>query len=112
MMKPICIFSYNSRGFNSIKQDFLKTLVLSAGTDAIICNQENFILKSNEYLVRKCLDSHHIFFKPAQKESFEGRPKNGMFVAVPQYLKEIVTDVSQPSERLQSLIFKFENCFC
>ena len=41
---------------------------MSGGTDTIICNQENFILKANEYVIRKALPDHHIFFKPAKKE--------------------------------------------
>ena len=79
----LCIFSYNSRGFDGCKQEFVKALTDIGGCLTIICNQENFILKDNEYVARQALPDHHLIFKPANKEGFEGRPKNGMFVAVP-----------------------------
>lgn len=110
MIDDLCIFSYNSRGFDSSKQDFIKMLSISGGTDTVICNQENFVLQANEYIVRKSLPDHHVFFKAATKASLDGRPKNGMFIAVPEHLKEIAKDVSPPSDRLQSLTLKFDAC--
>ena len=111
MYNNLCIFSYNSRGFNSSKQDFLKTLTVTAGNSlAVICNQENFLLKANEYIAKKALPGHHIFFNPATKDGLNGRPKNGMFVAVPECLKELVKEVSPPSKRMQSLMFNFQAC--
>lgn len=109
MVERLSILSYNSRGFDSCKQDFLKLLSVAGGVNTILCNQENFILKANEYIIRKTLPNHHIFFKAAIKDSLEGRPKNGMFVAIPEHFKEIVTDVSPLSDRLQSLLIKFSS---
>ena len=109
MYKKLCIFSYNSRGFNSSKQEFLKALTITAGDSLpVICNQENFLLKANEYFARNALPNHHIYFNPATKENLNGRPKNGMFVVVPELLKELVKDVSPPSKRMQGLLFKFK----
>ena len=89
----------------------MKTLALTAGDSLpVICNQENFLLKANEYVIKQTLSNYHIFFNPATKESLDGRPKNGMFVAVPTDVKELVKDVSPPSKRLQSLMFNFKTC--
>ena len=101
----ICIFSYNSRGFGDCKKDFVKSLVDMAGCHAIICNQENFILKNNAYVVKQTLPDHEVFFKEALKSGLEGRPKNGMFVAIPRNLKmDTILDVSPRSPRIQSLV--------
>ena len=108
MYKKLCIFSYNSRGFNSSKQEFLKALTTAGDSLPVICNQENFLLKANEYFARNALPNHHIYFNPATKENLNGRPKNGMFVVVPELLKELVKDVSPPSKRMQGLLFKFK----
>ena len=111
MYKNLCIFSYNSRGFNKSKQEFLSSLTAIAGDCLpVICNQENFLLKSNEYFAQNALPDYHIIFNPATMEDLNGRPKNGMFVAVPDPVKEMVKDVSPPSKRLQSLLFRFESC--
>ena len=107
MEVDICIFSYNSRGFDITKQDVLKSLLSVSGSNStIICNQENFLLKANGYIADKCLPEHHIFFKPATKTGLNGRPKNGMFIAVPSYMKESVTDVSPLSSRIQCLLIE------
>ena len=111
MYNKLCIFSYNSRGFSKPKQEFLKTLTIISGDSLpVICNQENFLLKSNEYFARNALPDHHIIFNPATKESLDGRPINGMFVAVPDSIKEKVRDISPPSKRMQSLMFNFDTC--
>ena len=102
MDDKVCIYSYNSRGFDRTKQDILKTLLLiSSDSVPIIFNQENFLLKANGYIIKKCLPDHHIIFKPATKKGLHGRPKNGMFIAVPNCLKESLKDVSPPSARIQ-----------
>ena len=105
-----CIFSYNSRGLNITKQDAIQTLLSISGNSLpIICNQENFLLEANEYKIRQCLPDH-ILFKPAIKEGLNGRPKNGMFIAVPSCLKEKVEDVSPPPLRIQSALIETQHC--
>ena len=111
MYKNLCIFSYNSRGFNKAKQDYLTALTAVAGDCLpVICNQENFLLKSNEYFAKNALPDYHIIFNPATMDDLNGRPKNIMFLAVPDTVKEVIKDVSQPSKRMQSLLFSFESC--
>ena len=70
----------------------------------ILCNQENFLLQSNNFKVKQCLQNAHIIFKKAIKDSINGRPKNGMFIAVPDELKEYVVDVSPNHWRVQAII--------
>ena len=60
MDKNLCIYSCNSRGFHSNKQDILKTLLSVSGDSLpVICNQENFLLKANRFIIEKCLPDHH-----------------------------------------------------
>ena len=106
--KDICIFSYNSRGFHEDNQAVCKDLPKIAGNKfSIICNQENFLLNGNKYKIEQCLPDHHIYFKPAT--GLTGRPKNGMFVAIPKHLKTHVTDVSPAYSRIQAVIMKTIN---
>ena len=85
--EQVCIFSYNFRGFNDCKKDFVKRLININGCQAMICNLENFILKKNAYVIEQTLPDCKIFFKEAIKDGLEGRPKNGMFIALPKCLK-------------------------
>ena len=48
----------------------------------ILCNQEKFLLKANGYMIEHALHGYHILFKPAEEEFLDGRPKNGMFIAI------------------------------
>ena len=94
MNSEVCIYSYNSRGFSDSKQDFIKDLAYTIGrSSTIICNQENFLLQANEYIVKNTLPMHHVIFNPATKDSLDGRPRNGMFIAIPETIKELVKDV-------------------
>ena len=105
----LCVFSYNTRGFTEDKQDICK--LLFAETDEyypIVCNQENFLLKGNSYKVSQCLKGARIIFKQATKESLDGRPKNGMFIAVPGDLKAYVTDVSPHHARIQAIVLSMK----
>ena len=106
--KSLCIYSYNSRGFAQDKQDLCKLLMSTSGnTYPILCNQENFLLRSNGYKIKQCLPGAHVMFKPAIKDTHDkGRPKNGMFVAVPAVMKEYVEDVSPNHWRVQAILVR------
>ena len=106
-----CLISYNSRGFSVAHQELIKTLSsdqVSGNKLPIICNQENFILKGNFYKILKALPDFQIFFNPAVKQNFEsGRPKGGLFIAVPNSIKSSVTDVSPGHWRVQTVVISF-----
>ena len=75
----ICLTSFNSRGFSEHKADLCK-FVLSQYVNVdkipVLCNQENFLLKSNSYRIRKALPGFLTFINPAIKESHDkGRTK-------------------------------------
>ena len=108
--EDLCVISYNSRGFDGSKKDFIKLLAAIGGCSTVICNQENFLLKNNEYMAKQILPEHHLFCKPAVKEGFDGRPKNGMFVAVPLNLREKTKDISPSSDRVQCVVIKDHLC--
>ena len=108
--EDLCVISYNSRGFDGSKKDFIKLLAAIGGCSTVICNQENFLLKNNEYMAKQILPGHHLFCKPAVKEGFDGRPKNGMFVAVPLNLREKTKDISPSSDRVQCVVIKDHLC--
>ena len=105
--KNVCVFSYNSRGFSDDKQKLCKTLMVNSEKYfPILCNQENFLLYGNRFKVKQCLPDARIIFKKATKDSIEGRPKNGMFVAIPGEIKDCVEDVSPNHWRVQAVILK------
>ena len=98
--------SYNTRGFSAQKQLVCQKLVTIASNKIpIICTQETFILRSNAYKISKALPNFHIVFKAAKKDTFDkGRPKNGMFIAIPAILKEKIIDVSPNHHRVQAAL--------
>ena len=109
--KYICFYSFNSRGFHKDKQDICKLLALKNHSNLpILCNQENFPLQNNGYKVRWCLTDSHIFFKRVVMESTYGRPKNGIFIAVPKEIKENVKDISPNHWRTQAVIVHTLEC--
>ena len=76
----------------------------------ILFNQENFLLHSNKHKVTKAIPDFHVVFKPAIKNNkFEGRPKNGMFIAVPLHLRSNIVDVSPVNYRIQAFILNLDN---
>ena len=108
----LCIFSYDSRGFSEEKQNACESLFTSTTEYyPILCNQENFLLKGNSYKVSQCLPNARIIFKQATKEAFEGRPKNGMFMAVHNDLSTLVTDVSPHHSRVQAIVLSMATKF-
>ena len=111
MATTVCMLSYNSRGFNDCKKDFVKDLAKIAGCDAIICNQENFVLRKNGYTIEQTLPDHKVIFKAAVKKSLDGRPKNGMFIAIPKSMNVLsIKDVSPDSFRVQSVLINIGEC--
>ena len=108
--KNICLYSYNSRGFGDDKQDICKILTTKNGSYLpIVCNQENFLLRNNGYKVKQCLPGFHIYLKSAVMDSMHGRPRNGMFIAVPLEIKENVKDVSPNHWRIQAVVINTIN---
>ena len=105
--KKLCVFSYNSRGFNEQKQEFCNYLLNSVGYNklAILCNQENFLLRSNTYKIVQSFPDYYPIVKPAVKENHDkGRAKNGMFMLFPKCLTDNITDVSPLNWRIQAAI--------
>ena len=103
------IISLNTRGFDVAKQQFCYSILNRSQVSGcpevtILCNQENFLLRGNRHLLKNALPGYHAIFKPAIKDKLEGRPKNGMFIAVPEILKSNVTDVSPQSWRVQAVL--------
>ena len=66
-------------------------------------------MKSNGYFVKKALPEHHVIFKPATKDGMDGRPKHGLFIVVPIFLKENVKEIPVESKRLQGVIVTVES---
>ena len=108
----LCVFSYNSRGFGALKQGFcnhLSSRSVVGNKIPILCNQENFILRSNSYKLNQALPNFHLVINPAEKGSHcKGRPRGGMFIAVPDYFKNNIQDVSPGHWRLQAILVKTE----
>ena len=95
--KNIRLLSYNSRGFGLVTQQFYRNLLnMDNNIIPILCSQENFILKGNDYISRKALPEFHVIFKPATK--------NGMFIALPVNLRNKVKVISPNSSRVQAIV--------
>ena len=106
----LCIYSYNSRGFSEEKQDLCRLLMTK--TDKyypILCNQENFLLKNNSFKVKQCLPDTRIIFKNAVKESLEGRPKNGMFIAISNDIAQYAIEIPTNHWRVQAVAITSPN---
>ena len=108
--KNIRIYSYNSRGFDIVKQKVCLELI-DTGDSAIpiICNQENFVLKGNTHIIRNALSDFHVIIKPARKDGFEGRPVNGMFIAFPKDMRKKIKDLSPANERIQAIQLELDD---
>ena len=108
----LCFISYNSRGFGQMKTNFCKYLLSEYFVGdklPILCNQENFVLRGNSYKINKNFPGFHLIINPAVKESHcKGRAKNGMFIAIPDRLKNKTEDVSPGHWRLQAIKIKTE----
>ena len=106
----IRILSYNSRGFDMIKQKLCLELMEEAESEEsmvpILCNQENFVLKGNSHLIRKAMKNYHVYIKPAKKNNLEGRPINGMFIALPKHLRSKSKDISPLNDRIQAVLLQ------
>ena len=107
----VCILSYNSRGFGSLKKSFVNHLVspeVIGSKLPIVCGQETFLLRDNSYKLTSALPGFQVIINPAVKNNHDkGRPKNGMYIAYPESIRNCVTDVSPGYWRLQALIVKF-----
>ena len=75
----------------------------------ILCNQENFLLLNNGYCVKQALHDCHIFFKKGEMDTIQERPKNGIFIAVPNKIKENIFEVSPHHWRIQAVIISASN---
>ena len=104
------MISYNTRGFSKHKEDTCNYLLDSHFGDKklnILCNQEHFLLKSNSYKIKKAFPGYYVILKPAVKNTHDkGRPKGGLFIAVPDIFKNEVRDISPSFWRTQAIILK------
>ena len=90
-----------------MKQSFCNSLLsknIIGDRLAILCNQENFLLRSSSYKINRTFPNHHCFINPAVKISHDkGRARNGMFIAVPNSMVNSVSDVSPGHWRIQAI---------
>ena len=112
-VNSFCLVSYNSRGFCALKQEFCRILSskeVVGNSLPVLCNQENFVLKSNTYKINNALPGFHIVLKPAVLSSCDrGRPKGGLFIALPVSLRNCLVDVSPTNWRLQAVLLNCES---
>ena len=57
-------------------------------------------------MIRNALEGFHAFIKPATKEHIDGRPANGMFIAIPKHLRNRAKDISPRSNRIQAILLE------
>ena len=62
------------------------------------------MLRDNSYKLVKALPGFHLVINPAVKNNLDtGRPKNGMFIAFPNSIKNNISDVSPGFWRVQAI---------
>ena len=87
--------------------------VVCYGKIPILCNQENFLLRSNIYKIQQTFPNFQLFVKSAVMNGHDkGRAKNGMFVAVPESIKNQVEDISPEFYRVQVLKVTLKTSSC
>ena len=75
--------------------------------------KKTFLLRSNTYKIQKTLPNYHVFIKPAVPGNHDQeRAKNGMFVAVPDSVKNQVQDISPEFYRVQVVKVNLKNSSC
>ena len=106
--EKICVISYNSRGFGPDKQEFCIYLLsneVCGDSIPVLCVQENFLMRGNIYKLHQTFSNYYPVIKPAEKVTNDrGRARNGMFMVVPDYMKNNICDVSPSSWRVQAAI--------
>ena len=71
------------------------------------------MLRSNTYRIQQVLPNYQLFIKPAVVNGHDrGRPRNGMFIAVPESVKNQVEDISPEFFRVQVLKVTFKSSCC
>ena len=64
-------------------------------------------MRDNSYKLVKALPGFHLVINPAVKSNLDtGRPKNGMFIAFPNSIKNNISDVSPGFWRVQAITVK------
>ena len=86
----VCIVSWNSRGSSEQKLQFMKKLVSSeivGDKIRILCNQENFILRSNSYKLYQTVPGFQFFCEPRSKKCTGSRKavKWNVYLCTRQY---------------------------
>ena len=91
-----------------MKQDFSQFISSSQVVGSalpILCVQENFVLRNNAYKIKNSIPNFHFIIKPAVKvDTDNGRPKNGMFIGLPNTLKDSIVDASPDFWRVQAAV--------
>ena len=106
----ICIYSYNSRGSNENKLEFIKDIIeIPQRNIPIFCLQEHFLLRNNVYKLSKAFKNYAVLAKPAYKNfkvQDKGRPMGGLATIIPKGWRKNTTILKSQSWRIQPLLIK------
>ena len=112
-VSKLCLYSYNSRGSNDSKLDYIKSILSLCGNNVpIFCMQEHFLLKNNLRKLSAYFNDFAVLSKPAIKDfniQCKGRPKGGLATIVPKYLRKSIELISTNVWRIQPMIIKSNN---
>ena len=111
--QTICLYSYNSRGSNSEKLDFIND-VLDIPTNhlTIFCLQEHFLLRNNLYKLSQKFSKYSVLARPAYKNfqvQDKGRPMGGLAMIIPKNIRKHTTILTSLSWRIQPVVIKVGN---
>ena len=106
----LCLYSYNSRGSNDMKLQYIRDMIsLSGNKLPIFCVQEHFLLRSNLRKLSNYFKQSSVLAQPATKDfnvQNRGRPKGGLAIIVPKKLRKSIKIINSNLWRIQPIILK------
>ena len=107
-----CFYSYNSRGSSEIKLKFIEDILKLSGNKVQIFGlQEHFLLRSNLKKLSKHFSNFSVLAKPANKDfavQDKGRPRGGLAMIVPKYVRKYIKIIDCDSWRIQPVILQIQ----
>ena len=102
----ITALSFNTSGWNTLKVNYIKTILISHSI-SILAVQEHWLLEKNLYKLENCFENYDVFALPARKSNSQinkGRPSGGICFMVKNELCSVTKRLHCPnSSRVQGI---------
>ena len=108
----ICFYSYNTRGSNENKLNYIQDLMKLCGNKVpIFCIQEHFLLRSNLRKLSNYFEQSAVLAIPATNDfniQNRGRPNGGLAIILPKMLRKSVKILNVNSWRIQPVVIEIQ----